>query len=84
VSKMFVTTAIAMALAATVPAAKAQTAANHDTRAVQTNEALPHSVQPYEIRASKMIGNAVYDVQNRKIGSVNDVILNKDAKSMWW
>jgi hypothetical protein len=34
---------------------------------------LAHSVQPDEIRASKMIGSAVYDVQNRKIGKVADV-----------
>ena len=27
-----------------------------------------------------MIGSAVYDVQNRKIGSVADLILNKDGK----
>ncbi len=27
-----------------------------------------------------MIGSAVYDAQNRKIGSVADVILNKDGK----
>jgi sporulation protein YlmC with PRC-barrel domain len=27
-----------------------------------------------------MIGSAVYDVQNRKIGSVDDVILNKNGK----
>src|ERR1700758_673374 len=27
-----------------------------------------------------MIGSAVYDVQNRKIGSVDDVILNKKGK----
>ena len=79
-SKIFVTTAIVMALAAAVPAANARTAANRDTHAVQKNEALPHSVQPDEIRASKMIGSAVYDMQNQKIGSVDDVILNKDGK----
>ena len=79
--KMFVTTAIAMALAAAVPAANAQTAANRDARAVQANETLPHSVQADEIRVSKMIGSTVYDVQNRKIGSVADIILNKDGKA---
>ena len=41
---------------------------------------LPHSIQTDEIRASKMIGSAVYDVQNRDIGKVADVILNKDGK----
>jgi sporulation protein YlmC with PRC-barrel domain len=32
------------------------------------------------MRASKMIGSAVYDVQNRKIGSVRDLILDKSGK----
>jgi sporulation protein YlmC with PRC-barrel domain len=66
------TAAVALALAAATPAAYAQTASTHQT--------LPHSIQTDEIRASKMIGSAVYDVQNRKIGSVDDVILNKDGK----
>jgi sporulation protein YlmC with PRC-barrel domain len=74
------TAAVALALAAAAPGAYAQTATNHDTRVVAANEALPHSIQPDEIRASKMIGSAVYDVQNRKIGKVDDVILNKDGK----
>jgi len=80
VSKIHLTAAVALALAATAPVAYAQTSATHDTRAVAANNALPHGIQTDEIRASKMIGSAVYDVQNRKIGSVNDVILNKDGK----
>ena len=66
-SKIHLTAAVALALAAAAPVANAQTAA-------------PHSIQTDEIRASKMIGSAVYDVQNRKIGSVDDVILNKNGK----
>ena len=66
-SKIHITAAVALALAAATPVANAQTAA-------------PHSIQTDEIRASKMIGSAVYDVQNRKIGSVDDVILNKNGK----
>ena len=64
-SKIHVT-AFALALAAAAPLAYAQTAT--------------HSIQTDQIRASKMIGSAVYDVQNRKIGSVDDVILNKNGK----
>jgi sporulation protein YlmC with PRC-barrel domain len=79
-SKIHMTAAVALALAAATPAAYAQSAANHETRVVATNTTLPHSLQTDEIRASKMIGSAVYDVQNRKIGSVADVILNKDGK----
>jgi sporulation protein YlmC with PRC-barrel domain len=47
---------------------------------VAANETPLHGIQPDELRASKMIGSAVYDVQNRKIGSVADVILNKDGR----
>ena len=79
-SKISVTAAVALALAAAAPGAYAQTATSHETRAVTTNNQLPRSLQADEIRASKMVGSAVYDVQNRKIGSVADVILNKDAK----
>jgi len=37
-------------------------------------------IQPDQIRASKMIGSAVYDVQNRKIGSVKDLVLDRDGQ----
>jgi sporulation protein YlmC with PRC-barrel domain len=72
VSKIHLTAAVALALAAATPVTYAQTATSHDM--------LPHSIQTDEIRASKMIGSAVYDVQNRNIGKVADVILNKDGK----
>ncbi|MBV8402131.1 MAG: PRC-barrel domain-containing protein, partial [Acetobacteraceae bacterium] len=78
--KIQMTAALALALAAAAPVAYAQTAATHDTRAVAANDTLLHGIQADEIRASKMIGSAVYDVQNRKIGSVDDIVLNKDGK----
>src|SRR2546430_15206182 len=34
-------------------------------------------IQADEIRASKMIGSSVYDVQNRNIGTVKDLVLSK-------
>jgi sporulation protein YlmC with PRC-barrel domain len=37
-------------------------------------------IQPDQIRASKMIGSRVYDVQNRNIGKVQDLILGRDGK----
>jgi sporulation protein YlmC with PRC-barrel domain len=37
-------------------------------------------IQPDQIRASKMIGSAVYDVQNRKIGYVKDLVLDRDGQ----
>jgi len=37
-------------------------------------------IQPDQIRAGKMIGSAVYDVHNRKIGHVKDLVLNQDGQ----
>jgi sporulation protein YlmC with PRC-barrel domain len=36
--------------------------------------------QSGELRASQMIGSTVYDVQNRNIGSVKDIVLDHDGK----
>lgn len=76
-SKITMTTAVALALAATTPAVFAQT--SHDTRVVTPNTVMSHSIQPDEIRASKMIGSTVYDVQNRNIGSVKDLVLGRSG-----
>jgi sporulation protein YlmC with PRC-barrel domain len=37
-------------------------------------------IQPDQIRASKMIGSRVYDLQNRNIGKVQELILGRDGK----
>jgi sporulation protein YlmC with PRC-barrel domain len=79
VPKITMTAAVALALAAATPAVYAQTA-THESRVTAMNETLPHGIQPDQVRASKMIGSAVYDVQNRKIGKVGDLVLNKDGK----
>jgi len=44
------------------------------------NAATAPGIQSDEIRASKMIGSAVYDVRNRKIGSVQDLVLDRSGK----
>ena len=87
-------TAIALAtLLGAMPAAYAQTshpmnatphpaAANKDTtmnRNATANRA-EETIQADQIRASKMIGSTVYDVQNRNIGKVRDLILDRDGK----
>src|SRR5919205_3935187 len=38
------------------------------------------SNQPDQMRATKMIGSSVYDLHNRKIGKVQDLILDRDGK----
>src|SRR5262249_43260827 len=56
----------------------AQTGTTHDTRAAVTTTA-PNTIQPAQVRASKMLGSTVYDVQNRNIGSVKDLVIDKDG-----
>lgn len=77
--KIFTTTAVALALAAAVPTVYAQTSTS-GTRAATAVATTSTVVQPDEVRASKMIGSTVYDVQNRNIGSVKDLILDKSGK----
>jgi sporulation protein YlmC with PRC-barrel domain len=38
------------------------------------------TIQPNQIRPSKMIGRTVYDTQNRDIGKIKDVILDRQGR----
>jgi sporulation protein YlmC with PRC-barrel domain len=72
--------ALAMLLGA-VPVAYAQTphpttANPHPATATRADE----TIQPNQIRASKMIGSTVYDLQNLNIGKVRDLVLDRDGK----
>jgi sporulation protein YlmC with PRC-barrel domain len=69
------TAIFAAIIAAAAPGAYAQTRAMPDTHPAVTS----HIIQSDEVRASKMIGSAVYDLQNRDIGKVKDLVLNKDG-----
>ena len=79
-AKISMSTAVALALAVAIPGAHAQTSTARDTRATATNTVTSPGIQPDEMRASRLIGSTVYDVQNRKIGSIKDLILGKDGK----
>lgn len=59
-------------IAAAAPGAYAETSTIPATRTAVT-------IQSDEVRASKMIGSTVYDLQNRDIGKVSDLVLNKDG-----
>ena len=74
------TATVAALLIATAPLAYAQQTgtASHDPTVAAPN--LSGIIQPDQIRASKIIGSGVYDVQNRDIGKVTDVILNRDGR----
>jgi len=63
-------------IAAAAPAAYAQTRTLPETHVAATTRSM---IQPDEIRASKMIGASVYDVQNRNIGSVKDLVLARSG-----
>jgi sporulation protein YlmC with PRC-barrel domain len=74
--------AIALAtLLGAMPLAYAQT--THSTTmnppSTTANRA-DEGIQNDQIRASKMIGSSVYDVQNRNIGKVRDLVLDRDGK----
>ena len=69
------TAIFAAIIAAVAPGAYAQTSTMPAARAAVTS----HIIQSDEVRASKMIGSAVYDLQNRDIGKVSDLVLNKDG-----
>jgi sporulation protein YlmC with PRC-barrel domain len=70
------TAVFAAIVAAAAPGAFAQTSTMPATHTAVTN----HIIQSDEVRASKMMGSAVYDRQNQDIGKVSDIILNKDGK----
>jgi sporulation protein YlmC with PRC-barrel domain len=75
--------AIALALLlGAAPMAYAQTAQHPNSMNTQTTNAnrAEETIQADQIRASKMIGSSVYDVQNRNIGKVRDLVLDKDGK----
>jgi sporulation protein YlmC with PRC-barrel domain len=81
-SKIPAVVTFAAILAAAAPFASAQTNPNTERHtAVNSTSAMNgEAIQPDQIRASKMIGSSVYDMQNRKIGSVQDLVLDKDGR----
>jgi sporulation protein YlmC with PRC-barrel domain len=79
-TKSNLTAAVAAILMATSPLAYAQsTVTPRETTAVATNPS-GTEIQNDQIRASKMLGSTVYDVQNRDIGSIKDLIIDKDGR----
>ena len=78
--------AIAVALSLTAPVAYAQ------NFAAPAGQASGHPVQLLtvalttqsgELRASQLLGSTVYDVQNRNIGSIKDIVLDRDGKVVY-
>lgn len=74
-------TAIATAFVlAASPLAYAQSTTTSSTSAAGATNPTGNEIQPNQIRASKMLGSQVYDVQNRDIGSIKDLVINKSGQ----
>ena len=71
-----ITAAFVTLLIAIAPVAYPETGASPHA----TPMAADGQIQPDQLRASKMIGSAVYDLQNRKIGKVQDLVLGRDGR----
>lgn len=76
-----VAAALATLMTMAAPAAFAQNM-THPAPARHTMAAAPAALtlQPDQLRASKLIGSSVYDVQNQDIGSIKDLVLDRDGK----
>jgi sporulation protein YlmC with PRC-barrel domain len=79
-SKLSTAAALAALLAAAAPAALAQSSATPQTRTETTVPVSQTGIQSDQIRASKMLGSTVYDMQNRSIGKVQDLVLDKSGR----
>jgi sporulation protein YlmC with PRC-barrel domain len=69
--------AFATLLIATAPIAYAEPATQSRTAAATATQT---QIQSDQIRASKMIGSAVYDIHNRRIGHIKDLALDRDGQ----
>jgi len=77
------TAMIVAMMAISLPIAYAQTSTSPSTArgsAATATATPPAQMRPDQIRASKFIGSTVYDVQNQNMGSVKDVIFDREGR----
>ena len=72
--------ALAALLTFAAPALAQTTPAAPPAATVRTESGAANAIQPDQFRASKMIGSTVYDVQNQNIGSVKDLVIDRDGR----
>jgi sporulation protein YlmC with PRC-barrel domain len=76
------TAILAAMVAVSMPAAYAQTTTSPST--APRSAAMPATtmaqMNPGQVRASKFIGSTVYDVHNQNIGSVKDLVFDRDGR----
>lgn len=74
-----ITSALALMIAA-APAAFAQTTAPRNAPDTSRATHSAFTTDSGQLRAGQLIGSTVYDVQNQNIGSVKDIVLDRDGK----
>jgi sporulation protein YlmC with PRC-barrel domain len=79
-SKKAITGALALMMAAAAPAAFAQSVAPPNAPSSSRATHSSFTTDSGQLRASQLIGSTVYDVQNQNIGSVKDIVLNREGK----
>ena len=79
-NKFRISAAVAALLITATPLAYAQTSTTTRMQVATTTNQVGTTIQPDQIRASKMIGSSVYDLHNRDIGNVKDLIVDRDGK----
>jgi len=67
-------------MAVAVPIAYGQTATAPLTARTTPSVVTQTAIQPGQMRASKLMGSAVYDAQDRNVGHVKDIIVDRDGK----
>ena len=67
------------AVAATNPSSMGTATVNHNT-AAQPSERNPLLAQNGDVRMSKLVGTSVYNSQDQKLGSVDDVLMSKSGR----
>jgi sporulation protein YlmC with PRC-barrel domain len=81
VSKTMLSATIAAVLAASAPAAFAQTDTATPAPATGIERSMPvRHVMPGQLRFTDMNGATVYDRQNNNIGDINNVVLDRDGQ----
>ena len=78
-SKMTMTAIFAAAMALSAPLAQAQTTTTTQVTRTSTVGTV-NQMTPDEIRATKFMGSTVYDVENRNIGDVKDMVFNREGR----
>jgi sporulation protein YlmC with PRC-barrel domain len=80
VKRTKLTAAVAAILLTTSPLAFAQNVVTTDRNAATVVNPAGDHILPDQFRATKMVGSTVYDVQDRDIGSVKDLVIDRNGK----